>query len=394
MPQCPQNGPCPRRKGFTLIELLVVISIIVVVVAIVIPALGGARDVARKTSAQQLITNLTNAATVFVQDNDRAPGYFTPTEVGSTDNRDIRGMAAMQNAMLELAGGIISAQEAMDPNLAGQADAVGPIAILVGPIDDPARAVWVNRNKIGIATSESGAYFVPDEKYFVSQIEPGQMTIDPSLPEPPVIVPTGPFVHKVLPSVVDAWGSPLLLWTQDQTAGRGRFRLPDQAGTPQFAALDSGDVDDPEASAFYLTSNAVFLNARSLGKKGKDQTVPPPGLTSLIGANVATEDRLQTITAILGHPAFPDDLDKSPQTQIAPTQSRGSFVVHSAGADGIYLSTKQGGGVRESTDPYQIRYSTSFFSVTDSPTGRPRYENNTTEDLTRFFDDLVAAGGN
>ncbi|MEO0716752.1 MAG: prepilin-type N-terminal cleavage/methylation domain-containing protein, partial [Planctomycetota bacterium] len=128
-----------RASAFTLIELLVVIAIIVVVISIVLPALAGARDVARKTATQQLIGNITNSVNIFSQDEGRVPGYFTPTEMGDRANGNTRGMTAMQNAMLDLAKGVV-AEETAD-------------TILVGPAPTAAGQVPVNLNLIGVDTS-------------------------------------------------------------------------------------------------------------------------------------------------------------------------------------------------------------------------------------------------
>ena len=92
------------RPGFTLIELLVVIAIIAVLIALLIPAVGGARESARKTSTKALMTAVANGVNQFRTDKGRLPGYFSQNELGNTDNRT--GMTSMQNAIIELAGGI------------------------------------------------------------------------------------------------------------------------------------------------------------------------------------------------------------------------------------------------------------------------------------------------
>lgn len=54
--------PLPRRSAFTLVELLVVIGIIGVLVSIILPALAGARERAKETSA---LANLRSVAISF-----------------------------------------------------------------------------------------------------------------------------------------------------------------------------------------------------------------------------------------------------------------------------------------------------------------------------------------
>lgn len=59
-----------KKKGFTLIELLVVISIIALLLAILLPALGKAKDHAKKIGCSANLRSLSLAAIFYATDND------------------------------------------------------------------------------------------------------------------------------------------------------------------------------------------------------------------------------------------------------------------------------------------------------------------------------------
>ncbi|MFI4912372.1 MAG: type II secretion system protein [Sedimentisphaeraceae bacterium JB056] len=78
-----------RKRAFTLIELLVVISIIAVLMSIMMPALSKARTQARIVICGSNIKNLSQAAMMYLQENDQYyPGMHNGTDNKYNDGND------------------------------------------------------------------------------------------------------------------------------------------------------------------------------------------------------------------------------------------------------------------------------------------------------------------
>ncbi|MGD1917067.1 MAG: type II secretion system protein [Phycisphaerales bacterium] len=353
------HQPTRTRRGFSLIELLVTIAVIAIVIAILVPTLSGARNTARAAGSQAQLTEIGQASSQYFSDNQRLPGYFTPRQMGSSDNEG-RGFSGMQNIMLDLAGGIV------------EGPAEGNV-IEVGPDDD--NTVFVDLTFIG-TTEAGGGYYTPRDTSFVAQNDP-----DVGLQET-----DGDEEARRLPSVLDSFNTPILAWQRDRTAIQPIEELAD------FVQDESGG-DVP--ARFYWASNAGFLKTTDLGKRGKDPTFSTSAASrefSLIGEGVNEDpELLNHLAVLLGSPSVPNPGDNADALQ-APSAARGDLILHSAGIDAMYMSSKDIGGGGD------LRFWQSFF--VDPPTGSSdeRIQDGSGQvesiDLLDRFDDLIETVGN
>jgi prepilin-type N-terminal cleavage/methylation domain-containing protein len=388
MSRSPNTSAAMRRAalGFTLIELLVVMIIIAVIIAIVLPALGLARKAARTSTTKAMMTNITNAAGTFGHDNQgRMPGYFTPRQMADNTNLT-EGFTGMQNLMLGLAGGIVSTDGCTPPPPPYDTD---PEVILVGPGSSCAGKVWVHKGLLGSGALNSKTYFTPDAKHFASQTQTGQQ-VSSGAPANA----TYPFpANTVLPSVVDDFSNPLLAWVIDETAV-GQIK-----NVSDFAKDKLTGANAPSAR-FYWASNAAFLSATALGKRGYDQTDQARG--SWIGSTSTTSamppiDVDKSLCGFLGSPSFPYRAPGATAAPTVPAAARAPLVLHSAGADGIFLGRKDRGSTQFPSQ--YVDYQMSFVNRAGSPEQQAFFYTDKDGkreiiDLTKAYDDILATGGN
>lgn len=297
-----------RRSGFTLIELLVVITIIAVVIGITVPALGFARELAKKSATNALVKDLTLSVEQFKADEDRAPGYFTPEEMGNEQNVT-RGFSQMQNIMLDLVGGPVANNGVIASN-----------ALEVGPT--VSTQIEVDPALVNIGESAKG-YFTPRPQDYAT-VQGGV---------------TGNSDHAELPEVIDSWGMPILAWAENDLGPE----MTVGSDPEDFVQLRSTAGTDP--THFYWAQNAVYLQSNGLGERQIDQAE-----TSLLGFAEAGNIPVH-LTAILGSPSAAANPDAVPAS-LLPRVARGSIVFQSAGSDRVYLSKNDNGFKKTGGDFY------------------------------------------
>ncbi|MFI4894142.1 MAG: prepilin-type N-terminal cleavage/methylation domain-containing protein [Phycisphaerales bacterium JB058] len=340
----------PSRRAFSLIELLVVITIIAVVIAITVPALSGARELARKSSTEASVNSLVQAIGQFQADNQRAPGYFSPEDMGNEDNLD-RGLSSMQNIMLELVGGPVEADGLSATNL-----------LRVGPVRSD--QVFVDPSLIGIGDKSKG-YYTPDAKDY-QPVQGTEAITD----------------HKELPDVLDAWGMPILAWVENDLGST----MNDSSELDDFAQISAPMGSTGPSARFYWAQNAGALSSNALGDRQMEQAD-----LSLLGAN-ATGDLQVSMAAFLGSPNSSVNTDATVQS-ILPRVGRGNVVFQSAGSDRVYLSTKDKGLGRIGGEFWFGRNLTPGNNVNSGQYERDDGSQGSI-DILDGFDDIVTSAGN
>ncbi len=344
---------CVGRRAFSLIELLIVILIISLVIGILLPVLGSVRNSGREAATRNLLTNVNQATLSFQTDQQgRMPGYFSARDMGATANNETgAGFSAMENVLLDLSGGL------------RPASSTG--AVEVGPGNTAALKTWFDPDQVGIVDGlNPKAYFTPPPQYYKKldgTDNAGTKTV-------------GLAGNLKVRDLVDAWNTPILAWTTDSIANGPVAAITDFARATSTAA---------SPARFYLNSNSVFLASTNNGALNVDERNK-----SVIGyAN--TGDAAISLGGVLGSPGSPVDTNVN-VPNILPSAPRGSFVLHSAGKNGIYVGREERGGSFANNGPlyYGLNYKSLVGDIplTDGD-GKP-----TSRDIMKDFDDLISSG--
>ncbi len=369
------------------------IGIVAILVGILLPALSGARNTAKIASAQSQARDITSATNAFRAQESRAPGFFSETAMGNSDNLDA-GFTQMENLLLDLAGGVVDPLADNFGGADGGPDGVPDNVIMpadenrfleVGPYPDgDDRNVIVDIDGVGSSTGPGFLGIDSDTLFPVL----GQATI--------VDEYNGSQIVKGMPDIIDPWGMPLLAWRRDPGASLNAPASSTGAGNfDYFTQIEYSQLDG--RAGFYWNSNAGMLNSGSptaAGQRGGD------GLTdrlvdvysrSMIGGQMATEgnDELvkSTMAAFLGSPGLPLPNQATDQAW-RPAQARGEIIVMSAGVDGMYLQPQK---------TAQTSMSVSSLDADDQwipyvPTGSSQ-QGSTASSLLESQDDIILGGG-
>ncbi|HYE63172.1 MAG TPA: prepilin-type N-terminal cleavage/methylation domain-containing protein [Phycisphaerales bacterium] len=344
-----------RTRAFSLIELLVVILIIALIVAIVLPALSGVRAKSREMATRNLLQNVSQAISAFQLDNKRLPGRFAERDLGLAANGANpagMGLTSMENVMLDLAGGEVPA--GTTPLPAG--------SFKVGPHNTAAQNIDYHPDLVG-----KGKYFTPPAQHFT--IHNGSEVSQK------IASDSAPAENMRMKDLVDAEGMPIILWMSDSsTVGP----IVDHNDMARVAPTNTA------GSRFYWNSNAAFLNSTRLGKKGVNQQDQ-----SLIG--FANANRATSLAAILGAPGSPKDVTQ-PCAQIYPSAPRGSFVLHAAGRNGVFLGNEERGAAGATAVPGNNLFYGMNFKTYPNTELRDDQDRPTSTDIIKDFDDLIVAG--
>lgn len=320
------------RAGFSLTELLVVIGIIVLLVGILLVALGAVQKKARKTQTLGTMNAFAGACQAFQSENGRYPGVIPDEVINANPSGGPPQLSSTENALLELIGGfrVLSPFDTISPPGQVKIDYDAFKAAAVAPPNDPTNMIelvfgstgWsvvIDKKKLGEGPIVNGKLHGP---YFTARKDElqrlaGQLSdaIDPD--------------HPKLPDLADAWGNPIIYIRQS----RNRGPLTNFTNNPPKPQFEFGGVND-------------YLRSTALGELGRNQlwSAGNPGGSILTAANTIAD---KNFALILRHPGISPSIVPPPPANLNNVYQgspKGSFVLISAGPDGVYFSAADGPG--------------------------------------------------
>ena len=304
-------GRAADAGGFTLFELLTVLAILSILLGLTIPVLGRARKTAKVVANQTLMREVAVGTQQFRLDNaEQSASYFTAKQLGSSENV-LRGFSPMQSILLNLMGGVAASDSLAASN---------SVLTFVGPTS--VGSISVNPTKLAAGESSlrpgKGAYLTIPGNNLKTLYSGDADDYPPGGGNQLVASPMGTAYdnHSKVPELIDAFGTPILAWIEDE-------RIRPEDSTALYAAQNS---DGETTARFYYASNSMYLNSQKNYKSWlASATTPNP------------DQRLAVLGMVTGSPAFAQSA-----TQLAgfnmPRASRSGIILHSAGPDGVWVA--------------------------------------------------------
>ncbi|MDP7070556.1 MAG: type II secretion system protein [Phycisphaerales bacterium] len=373
-----------QRPAFTLVEILIVIALIGVLAGILLVAVGGATDAAKRARTKSTMESLSAAIDAFVLEHGELPGIVPVHVLHHEHESEGAYITSTQNILLALLGGA----------RVSVADDAGE------PLDATAEAEY-QRYLAEAVASDDGAWYeftIEDEHHplqFNVIVRPRQIGRGPWVngkQYPPYLspkdhellerwsgdyqsdTPDGPANlgvtegYTALPDLIDAWGQPILVFRHDRSTGP--ILPPDEDALPQF----------------WPNGIDRYLGATRLGRMGERQLTKVGDDTqgSRIGLNSADEnERNYWLYLLLSHPSMRWDYGDADAPVYSGT-ARAGYAMLSAGPDGIFLG-RHDGPIDESDG--------APIDPSDYPAGSGDIAEGKDHERLDEFDDVIMYGG-
>ena len=294
------------------------VGIIVLLIGLLLPALGRVRQKARVTQTSSTLEEFAKACDAFNQQFGYYPGVV-PEYILENDPK----ITATENAILHMTGGAVRADELpiwingdRYDTLSDIASGPGGEIITFSAPDGSAFDVLIDARDVGEGPFVEGKRYAPFYAPKGSELSAAQGVFRNGATEEEL---------QFIPSVLDAWGTPVLYARRVRSNG------------PLTGSADHAASGDFEAGAqFSFPVHQTLLYSDGLGILNQEQ--PFDGDEgSILGTGDASKNALN-FAQILRTPAIGSA--KQPLSG-AP---RGEYIVISAGPDGVFFDSVDGPG--------------------------------------------------